>query len=314
MLGRTANGIYWMMRYVERSENVARLVEAGLRMSLTRSSSAASEWASVLETAGAKWAFVERHGENFEASTVVDFLLRDKTFPSSVQSMFEAARTNARMVRTAITREVWEATNESWLSLSSRLARPVREGDVPAVLELIRRQSALIRGALHGTMLRNEIYNFARIGTFIERADNTARILDVKYYVLLPSLQHVGSSLDNVQWESILRSVSAHGSYRFIHGPNYAPDRIAGLLIFEMRLPRSLLFSQSKINENLMHLAREYGSENSAIAESSALLGRMRGQTMEQIMQTGLHDFLQDFIRDNNNIGLAIDREYRFYE
>ena len=121
------------------------------------------------------------------------------------------------MVRTALTRETWEATNECWIELKQLLTRKVRPHDLPGVIDIIKRRTGLIRGAFHGTMLRNEIYNFARIGTFIERADNTARILDVKYYVLLPSVSHVGTSLDNIQWESILRSVSAHRSYGWVY-------------------------------------------------------------------------------------------------
>ena len=122
----------------------------------------------------------------------------------------EAGRHNARMVRTALTRETWEATNECWIEMRALLAKKARPADMPEIIDAIKRRAGLIRGAFHGTMLRNEIFNFSRIGTFIERADNTARILDVKYYVLLPAVSAVGSSMDNVQWESILRSVSAH--------------------------------------------------------------------------------------------------------
>jgi uncharacterized alpha-E superfamily protein len=313
MLGRTANGIYWMFRAVERTENTARLLEVGLRMSLTRSKDAASEWASVIDTAAARFAF-EKTGNVYTAQTVIDFLLRAKDNPASVMNMIDQARTNARMVRTALTREVWEATNESWLSLRHTLARPVKESELPNVLELIRRQSGVIRGALHGTMLRNEVYNFARLGTFVERADNTARILDVKYYVLLPSVQHVGSSLDNVQWESILRSVSAHSSYRYIYDASYSPSQIAEMLILEPRMPRSLAFCYGKIDDNLGHLAGEYNSRNECHDRAKHILGRLRNRTVHSIFDEGLHDFLQSFILENIKLGAIIDREYRFYE
>lgn len=313
MLGRTANGIYWMFRAVERSENTARLLEAGLRMSLTRSKDAASEWASVIETAAGKFAF-EKRGDPYAAAPVIDFLLRDRKNPSSVLSMIESARANARMVRTALTREVWESTNESWLRLRHALAKPVREAELPAVLELIRRQSGVIRGALHGTMLRNEVYNFARLGTFIERSDNTARILDVKYYVLLPTVQHVGSSLDNVQWESILRSVSAHSAYRYIYDATYSPAQIAEMLILEPRMPRSLAFCHAKIVDNLNHLAGEYGERNSCHIVAESMAQRLRNRTILSIFDEGLHDFLQAFVLENIRLGATIDREYRFYE
>jgi uncharacterized alpha-E superfamily protein len=312
MLGRTANGIYWMFRSVERTENTARLLEAGLRMSLTRSKDAESEWASVIETAAAKFAF-EKTGQGYRAASVIDYLLRDRANPSSVINMVETARTNARMVRTALTREVWEATNESWMRLRHALARPVREAELPAVLEMIRRQSGVIRGALHGTMLRNEVYNFARLGTFIERADNTARILDVKYYVLLPTVQHVGSSLDNVQWESILRSVSAHSSYRYIYDASYNPAQIAEMLILERRMPRSLAFCYAKIEDNLNHLAGEYGEANECHEAVALTRTRLTGRDILGIFDDGLHDFLQSFLLDNIKLGAMIDRAYRFY-
>jgi uncharacterized alpha-E superfamily protein len=312
MLGRTANGIYWMFRSVERTENTARLLEAGLRMSLTRSKDAASEWASVIETAAGKYAF-EKSRDTYTSAAVIDFLLRDRDNPSSVINMVEAARTNARGVRTALTREVWEATNESWLSLRHALAKPIREAELPAILELIRRQSGVIRGALHGTMLRNEVYNFARLGTFIERADSTARILDVKYYVLLPSVQHVGSSLDNVQWESILRSVSAHSSYRYIYDASYNPAQIAEMLILERRMPRSLAFCYAKIEDNLNHLAGEYGEGTECHQVVADMRSKLTGRTILSIFDEGLHDFLQGFLLENIKLGAMIDRAYRFY-
>ena len=193
-LGKTAGGLYWMFRYLERSENTTRLLDAGFRMSLTRSASAQNQWRSILETTSATEAFLERHTEA-ELIKVVDFLLRDRSNPSSILSVMEAARENARMSRTALTREVWEAINEAWIQMKSLLLRPISEREVPKVLSAIRQQSSLVRGALHGTMLRNDVYNFSRIGTFIERADSTARTLDVKYYLLLPSSSLVGLAL-----------------------------------------------------------------------------------------------------------------------
>ncbi|MFM5923900.1 MAG: alpha-E domain-containing protein, partial [Novosphingobium sp.] len=198
MLGRTANGTFWMARYLERAENTARLITAGMRMALTRDAATShEEWRSVITTMGQTVAFEATHGSDYSGERVWNFLLRDKGNPGSVLAMTEAARSNARSVRTALTREVWEAINETWMVLREALARPVREAMLGQVLATIRRQATLVRGAFDGTMLRNEAYNFSRLGTFIERGDSTARILDVKYYVLLPSLAWVGSSLDN---------------------------------------------------------------------------------------------------------------------
>ncbi|WP_223476382.1 alpha-E domain-containing protein [Oricola indica] len=312
MLGKTAGGLYWMFRYLERSENNARLLEAGFRIALTRSAAAEDEWMSVIQTAGVQTGFLERH-DTADSSTVTDYLLRDKTNPSSVISVIEASRNNARLVRTALTREVWEATNECWLTLKDALARPVRDRELPEVLGLIRQQSALVRAALHGTMLRNDIYDFARIGTFLERADNTARILDVKYYVLLPSVMHVGSSLDNVQWETILRSVSAQRAYRWLHGGDINSRGIAEFLISDRRLPRSLVFCYTKIVDNLAYLAEDYGVREECHVKADEVLGRLRGHTIETIFEQGLHEFLEEFIRDNNALAGQIEQDYRFY-
>lgn len=311
MLGKTAGGLFWMFRYLERCENTARLIDAGFRIALTRSSAGAGEWMSIVTAAGAREAFEARH-EEYLGDNVTDFLLRERDNPSSVRSSIEAARTNARLVRTALTREVWEATNECWMTLDRLLAKPVRERELPDVLGTIRQQSALVRGALHGTMLRNDIYDFARIGTFLERADSTARILNVKYYVLLPSVSLVGSSLDNVQWETILRSVSAHRSYRWLNGADITPKSIADFLILDRRMPRSLAFSSSKIAENLNHLAEDYGMRHECHEMAESLRNRLRKQTIDTIMEDGLHEFIQAFIRDNNTLGREVESNYRF--
>ena len=311
MLGKTAGGLYWMFRYLERSENTARLVEAGFRIALTHSSVAEDEWKSIISTTGQKAAFTERH-DSYTSENVVDFLLRDTSHPASVMSMIEAARSNARLVRTALTREVWEATNECCITLRTLLAQPLPDRDLPAALRTIRQQSALVRGALHGTMLRNEIFNFARLGTFIERAESTARILDVKYYVLLPSVSFVGSSLDNVQWETILRSVSAANAYRQVHGGDPAASNIADFLIFDRRMPRSLAFCRSQINENLAYLAADYGARSASLDLSEAMSVRMGEQDIDGVFERGLHQFIQDFIRENNRLGQKIEEDFRF--
>lgn len=311
MLGRTAGGLYWMFRHLERSENTARLIEAGMRIALTRSADVEEEWESVITTAGQRRAFLDRH-ERFDAQGVVDFLLRDRTNSSSVRSVIDAARSNARMARTALTREVWEATNSTWMNVLDALSRPVPPRELPGVLGLIRQESEIVRGALHGTMLRNDIYNFCRIGTFIERADNTARILDVKYYVLLPSPMHVGTSIDNVQWETILRSVSAQRAYRWRNAASATPRGIAEFLILDRQMPRSLAFCYRKIDDNLGHLASEYGEHHRSHELSHDLRLRLTGRSIESIFDAGLHEFLGDCIRSTNRLGQSIEHDFRF--
>lgn len=312
MLGKTAGGIFWMFRNLERSENTARLLDAGFRMALTRSTASASEWESVVSAAGSHRQYASRY-TLYDAGNVIDFLLRDPANPSSVLSMVENARNNARMVRTALTREVWEATNECWITLKDLLAKPVSERELPNVLGTVRQQSSLVRGALHGTMLRNDIYDFARIGTFLERADNTARILDVKYYVLLPSVSFVGSSLDNVQWESILRSVSAQRAYRWLNPGDINPAWIADFLIRDKRLPRSFAFCYARIVDNLGELAADYGRRLPCHDLAEQIQKRLHDNTIESIFEIGLHEFIVDFIRRNSQLGEQIERDYRFY-
>ncbi len=312
MLGRSANGITWMARYLERAENTARLLEVGFRMALTRGGDAArDEWRSVLVTTGQEAAFRQRH-EGFAGSQVINWILRDRDNPSSVLAMICNARTNARSVRTSITREVWEATNESWMNLRDVLSRPVRESNFGEVLSAIRGQATQVRGAMDGTMLRNEVYNFARIGTFLERADNTARILDVKYYVLLPSLSWVGSSLDNVQWETVLRSVAGNRAYRWLHSGGMDPRGIARFLILDGRFPRSLVFCYDKIRSNMAGLARQYGCETAShelLRDAGARLHRI---TIEEIFEQGLHQFITEFLAGNIEAGNRIAADYRF--
>ena len=312
MLGKSAGGLFWMFRYLERSENLARLLEGGFRIALTRSSAATSEWQSVIATAGVTNSFLTRHSE-YNGPNVVDFLLRDRENSASVRYVIEQARTNARLVRTALTREVWEATNECWMVLEQILQRPVRERDLPSVLATIKQQSTLVRGTLFGTMLRNDIYNFARLGTFIERTDNTARILDVKYYVLLPSLSYVGSSLDNVQWETILRSVSANRSYRWVNGEDINPTSIADFLILDRSMPRSMAHCMEEIVNNLDELSKRYGERSECADLASELFSKLDRQPIVSILATGLHEFLKGFIRDIRKLSGQIENDYRFY-
>ena len=314
MLGRTANGLFWMFRYLERADNIARLVQAGFRMAMTRGTiDAEDEWRSVLLTAGMQSAYAAQH-DSYPGAQVFNFLLRDRDNPGSVLAIIERARTNARMVRTALTREVWEATNESWMRWKEMLSRPVRETSLHAVIETIHRDSLLMRGAMLGTMLRNEIFNFTRLGMFVERAENTARILDVKYYVLLPSVSYVGSSLDNVQWDNVLRSVAAERAFRWLNAGRTDPRKIAEFLICDERFPRSLTYCYDKLQSNLDQIGRAHGQEvlsHRLVGAARAELGR---QPIEGIIDRGLHQFIQGFITRNQSLAAQIERDFRFIE
>lgn len=315
MLGRSANGTFWLFRYLERAENTARLIEAGFRMALTRDASDASdEWRSVIVTMGQQAAYEAKFGADYAGTNVFNFVLRDRDNPGNVLSIVEQARHNARMVRTGITREVWEAVNESWMILKEELAHPVAETRLGTVLDIIRRQSALVRGAMEGTMLRNEIYYFARAGCFIERADNTARLLDVKYYVLLPSVSYVGSSLDNVQWENVLRAVAGDRAYRWLNAGRTDARGIAEFLMLDSRFPRGLAFCYTQLHDCLDRLGAEYGERLETHAIVAQTHEWLNAQTIETVFEQGLHQTISQFIARNNHLAQQIQRDYRFVE
>ena len=312
MLGRSANAIFWMFRYLERAENLARLLDTGFRMALTRDHlSAEEEWRSVIETAGMRDAY-QANSETYAGAQVWNYILRDKENMNSIRTLIAQVRNNARSARNVITSELWEAVNESYLQLNDLLNRPVSQGNLGDAINAVKRESTLVRGAMDGSMMRNDIYNFARIGSFVERADNTARILDVKYYVLLPSLSYVGSSLDNVQWETILRSLGAERAYRWLNAGQMDATGIADFLILDGRFPRSLRFCYAKIRSNLGSLALQYGEEVHAHEVMRQADLKLQDKTIEQVIEMGLHEFLSAFIASNNQIARAIETDYRF--
>ncbi|PHR21303.1 MAG: hypothetical protein COA41_03165 [Sphingopyxis sp.] len=313
MLGKTAASLFWMSRYLERVENSARFIDAGFRIALTRSASASEEWSSVLKSSGVIQAYRAKH-DDFESSKVINFLLRDRDNSSSVMALMKQARDSARTARTALTREVWEATNESWMTLKAAMAKPVKEQDLPETLGLIRQQSALVRGATLGTMLRNDGFNFLRIGSFLERADSTARILDVKYYLLLPSVALIGSSVDNVQWETILRSVSAHRSFRWLNGTDISAQAVADYLILHKQMPRSLTFCYSKIRDNLHYIDDNYGRKSRSGELADEICNDILSRPIEAIFEHGLHEYISEFIIANNGLAAQIETDFNFQD
>ena len=312
MLGRTANGLFWMFRYLERAENNARLLEAGLRMALTRDIiTAEEEWRSVIHASGQSAAYRAKHG-TYTGIQVWNHILRDKDTAGSVLAMMRQVRTNARGVRNAISGELWGVVNESWMALDDKLTRPVTQGSVGEVIDMVRRAGTLAHGAMANSMLRDAGYHFARAGTFVERADNTARILDMKYYLLLPSLSYVGTPLDSGQWDHVLRSVSGHRAYRWLNAGQADPRGIVQFLVLDDRFPRSLAYCHSLLGDNLAALARIHGQDGESsvmIRDSAQRLGQL---TIDQVFEQGLHQFLVEFTRCNAGIAAAIADDYRF--
>ncbi len=314
MLGRTAASLFWMSRYMERAENMARLLEVGYRISLMPGAVEGhrDEWRSTLQSSACEWSHAQKHPE-ITTKNVIDFLIFDEDNPSSIRSCIRTARNNGRGVRTALTRDVWESINSTWNELAQVRPAAMTADRLPVFLEWVKQRVMSFRGALLGTMLRNDTYHFSQLGNFIERADNTARILDVKYFLLLPKPTDVGSDLDMQQWAQILRSVSGHRSYRwFYRDSHYRPWLIAEFLILREEMPRSLIFSYSWLDRSLAGLAHLYGRSYACHTQAHETYERLRAASMEQIFQAGLHEFLQDFITANTRLSASIASQYNF--
>lgn len=313
MLGRTANDLFWLSRYIERAENMARLIEAGYRIAMLPRADGDNneEWASTLKSAGCADQYYAKHG-TLSTKHVIDFLLFDAGNSSSVLTCLATARRNARAQRTALTREMWESLNGSWLEFQQIKPDTLRPDALPRILDWVKERSAGYRGALLNTILRNDTFFFSQLGTFLERADNTARILDVKYYVLLPSTSMIGSGVDNVQWEAILRSVSAHRSYRWVYKDSYRSWRIADYLILNRAMPRSLNACYSEIDSALNGLSAHYGEEKPCLATAKSTRKMLDSGNIDTIFQSGLHEFLLDFIARNNRVAHEISEAYHF--
>jgi uncharacterized alpha-E superfamily protein len=313
MLGRTANDIFWLGRYVERAENMARLIEVGYRIALLPRDGEGyhEEWRSTLASAGCAQGYFAKY-EALSSTDVINYLLFDNDNPSSVKACLRAARRNGRAQRTALTRDMWVALNDAWLEFSAIKPIDVTADALPRILDWIRSRSALFRGAMLNTILRNDTYNFTQVGTFCERADNTARILDVKYYVLLPEIEMVGGGVDNVQWGAILRSVSAHRSYRWVYKEHYRPWRIAEYLILHRSMPRSLRFCYDQASGALDHLAGFYGDRFRCHETAHETTRLLEQSDIARIFQSGLHEFLEDFIARNNRLSAEVAEAYHF--
>jgi uncharacterized alpha-E superfamily protein len=313
MLSRHAACLFWMSRQIERAENMARLADAGFRITLTPDTGSGhrEEWRSMLMSAGVVEAFLDKYGEG-SLDRAIEFLLFDDGNPSSVRSCLQNARTNARTVRTKITRDMWEALNATWLTFSTIRPTDVAGARLPELLDWIRERASLFRGALLGTILRDDTYYFSQLGAFVERADNTARILDVKYFILLPGNQAIGGEVDTYQWETILRCVSAHRSYRHVFHNDYRPWNIADFLILRPEMPRSLRYCYDRLDDTVAGLSRDYGARGAAAEQVADTRSLLQNSGMEVIFRDGLHEFLTAFIARNSRLTEALSADYHF--
>ncbi len=311
MLSRTADNLYWLARYVERAEYLARVLEATMRLTALPVAyiGSTNEWETAVATAGCRKAFFSHYDEANEEN-VAEFLAFSSDNASSIRSCIEVARHNARAVRTALTTETWETINGAWLELKRFGNGPTSREEFLRFLHWVQETSLQFDGSAYRTMLRNDVYWFSRLGLYVERADNTARILDVKYHMLLPDDEQVGGPLDYYQWAAILRTVSALTAYHWVYRESLKPWLIADLLILNPQMPRSLASCYENLVRFCDSIATAYGRQGQAQRQARAIRTRLQNSRMDEIFRSGLHEFIGEFISDNNAFGAAVSSQY----
>ena len=323
MLSRTADHLFWMARYMERAENTARMLSVGYEMALLPQSAAAAEegWRGLLSISELTWSFAQRYNE-VNARNVMDFMTRDATNPSSILACVRAARENARAVRGALTTEVWETQNQTWLEFDRVLRGDSFHRDPAVFLERVKVRSHLSRGVTVGTMLQDEALYFLRIGTFLERADNTARLLDVKFQALAggdyfgpadggappPGAPATPQEIDFYHWSAILRSVSGFEIYRKVYRNVIRPEKVAELLILRPDMPRSLAACVHEVVLNLAQVSN--GQSGETERRAGRLYSDLRYGRIDEILATGLHAYLTQFLDRVGDLGAGIGRDF----
>jgi uncharacterized alpha-E superfamily protein len=316
MLSRTADHLFWMSRYMERAENTARMLDVNYQTSLLPQSADAAErgWRGLLSISELTDAFNQR-GQTTSAHHVMDFMVRDENNYSSIWNCLRAARENARAVRGTLTTEVWETQNQTWLEFNRLLKDGAFEKDPGAFFEWVKFRSHLSRGVTVGTMLMDEALHFIRIGTFLERADNTARLLDVKFHALtggegFGSTEHPKETqeVDFYHWSAILRSVSGFEIYRKVYRNVILPEKVAELLILRPDMPRSLAACMNDVVANLKLVANQQSNET--LRKAGRLQSDLQYGRIDEILMTGLHAFLTQFLDRVNDLGAGIGRDF----
>jgi uncharacterized alpha-E superfamily protein len=316
MLSRVAHSLYWMSRYIERAENVARLLDVNIQFltDIQDGGTRLNTWESLVLSTGDQELFSE-HYKNFDSRSVMEFMAFDLRNPGSILSSVYAARENARMIRDQISLEMWETINELHLLLKSKSTAKVWAAGPQEFFAKINRASHLFQGLTASTYSRSEGWEFIQFGKYIERADKTTRILDVKYHILLPNASDVGGALDTAQWQAVLRSASALEAYRRYYVREILAWKVAEFLIFSESFPRSLHFCVAQIDEYLRKILGETGSRprSAAARASKRLLADLQSLTITDILNKGLHEFLTEFQAALGAIGDEVVATSMFY-
>jgi uncharacterized alpha-E superfamily protein len=307
MLSRTADHLYWMARYTERAENLARMLDVNSRMSLLPQGEEVVErgWGATLTIIGLMDAFKQRY-DTVTSSNAITFMAFDRDNPLSIYSCLRAARENARAVRGTLTSEIWETLNATWLEM--RGSHASTDTELGSFFEWVKYRSHVARGVIQGTMLCDEAWHFTWLGTYLERADSTARILDVKYHLLLPRGEQVGGSTDYYQWSALLHSVSAFEIYRRVYRDLITPRRVAELLVLRDDMPRSLRRCMSQVHTHLQSVRNSQSAETERRAgelEASLHFGRI-----ENVFEMGLHEYLVRFLGRVRDLGDRVSRDF----
>ncbi|MFT4269364.1 MAG: alpha-E domain-containing protein [Xenophilus sp.] len=314
MLSRTADHIYWMSRYTERAENTARMLDVNYQTSLLPQSAEVAQlgWQGVLSISELRPAYFAKH-DAITPEGVMEFMVKDESNPSSIVSCLKAARENARAVRGALTTESWETQNTTWLDVNRMLRGDRFERDPGAFFEWVKFRSHLSRGVTLGTMLQDEAFHFSRLGTFLERADNTARLVDVKFHAMGSEFFGAADSEDHQEydfyhWSAILRSVSAFEVYRKVYRDVIKPERVAELLILRADMPRSVHHSMGEVLSNLGKVANDQSAET--LRRAGKLLSELQYGRVDEILATGLHAYLTQFLDRVNELGGRISQDF----
>ncbi len=318
MLSRVAHSLYWMSRFIERSENIARLLEVNLQMLLDfqalDDASATEHWSSLLASSGDDELF-EEHYEKADSRSVTEFFAFDLRNPNSILSCVYATRENARMIRDQISLEMWETINELYLFLKARSTAEVWKEGPNEFFQHIKNVSHLFQGLTSSTYSRNEGWEFLQFGKYLERAEKATRILDVKYHILLPSATDVGGALDTAQWQAVLRSASALESYHRFYVQEILAWKAAEFLIFSDSFPRSLYYCVSQVDDFLRRILGDTGARprTEAARRSKRLLSNLQSLTIKEVLDEGLHEFLIDTQKALERIGDEVVQSTMFY-
>ncbi|MCB9477518.1 MAG: alpha-E domain-containing protein [Deltaproteobacteria bacterium] len=310
MLSRVAESIYWMGRYMERAENIARFVDVNLHLMLDLPGRGSAQWEPLITVTADNEAFEERYGA-YTQENVIRFLTYDPEYPGSILSCLAMARENARSIREIISSEMWQQINSLYLMVKRTAVKDVDHANPHAFFQHVKLSKHLFTGLMHEGMSHGEAWHFAHLGMLLERADKTSRILDVKYFILLPNVEYVGTPYDNIEWAAVLKSTSGLEMYRKrFH--RITPTQVADFMIFDTTFPRAVRFCVQNAEQSLYAITgTKHGSFSN---DAERKLGRLRAELgygdIDEVINRGIHQFIDELQRRFNDIGGAVHETF----